>query len=918
MPVALLENRPAPFVGRQDELELLRQLFERAVAERSTHLVTVTGEPGVGKSRLVDEFLAEARARGRPLTALQGRCLPYGEGVTFWPVAGMVRARAGIAEADPSDVAEAKLREAVRAVVPQEPEVDWFVARLGPLVHSGPARLQDGAIEPTEWFAAWARFLEAVAAKVPLVAVFEDLHWAEALLLEFLEYLLDWATDVPLLIVCAARPELYDVNPGWGGGKRSSTTIALGALTEKETVTLLGELLSDTSLPAETEAALVERSGGNPLYAEQFVSMLTDRGILTRNGEGWRIEPGAEIPVPESAQALITARLGSLPPGHRTVLYNAAVIGRVFWAGAVAAMQGVARGWVELALRELSRRELVRAVRSSTIPGEAEFTFWHVLLRDVAYEQIPVGERADKHRAVAEWLERVAGTRAEEAAEVLAHHYGRAFELASAGPSADPASLAVLKDRTVRYLATSGDRAMRIDIPRAVLAFRQALALGPSGDQGRLSIQARLAEALALGGDLADAVGAFQEVIEGRRAAGDEAGAARVMLELSYVLWNQGWTAHSRQTLGAAVDLLERKPPGPVLARAYAQRGSDLFLQGRSGEALEWSERGLALATEFGLQEELVRSLEVRGMARCDLGEWDEGLSDLERALRTALDLDFGAEVVRASLNLATFLTPVAGLRRGLEVYRAGEAFAERRGLGALGMWIKAWSLGAMIDVGRWDEVLRRGAEVLAWSRQHGSGQIEVIVLMCRAEVLSHRGEVAEASALAAEFLPRARTIDDPQVLVPALGIAGTVAAGAGRIEEAVALVEEMDLTSRKRGAWTRSMVAQHAFRVAEAASRPDLASRAVEGLDERTARSRNWLLAAHAVGSEAGGGFDEAAGLYHEAARAWEEYGFALERARALRGAARCHRRAGRDQDAESAAADAKGILEMLGARSR
>jgi DNA-binding SARP family transcriptional activator/class 3 adenylate cyclase len=395
-----------PFIGRHDELDLLKQIHARAVRESTVQLVTITGEPGVGKSRLVREFAAFLDAQEQLVSWRQGRCLPYGEGIAFWALGEVVKAEAGILESDDPKAATAKLAAAVAATVEEPAERDWCTARLAPLVGLGGQ--SGGAVERNEAFTAWRGFLEVVAARRPLVLVVEDLHWADEALLAFLEHLLEWASPVPLLLVCTARPELYDRAPSWAGGTRNATTIALSRLNDKEIARLLSALLTRAVLPAELQRLLLLRAEGNPLYAEEFVRLLSDRKLLKDQERGLRLVEGAELPIPESLHALIAARLDTLSPEHKVLLQDAAVVGQVFWSGALAAMSQVEEQPVNQALRALARKEFVRPVRRSSVAGQAEYAFWHVLVRDVAYGQLPRAARADRHRRAAEWLEALA------------------------------------------------------------------------------------------------------------------------------------------------------------------------------------------------------------------------------------------------------------------------------------------------------------------------------------------------------------------------------------------------------------------------------------------------------------------------------------------------------------------------------
>ena len=364
----------AQFVGREHELAMLKDAYARAMRESSLQLVTMTGEPGVGKTRLIAEFQKFVDDEPELVLWRQGRCLPYGEGITFWALGELVKAHVGILESDTPDEAGRKLASSIQGLIDEEAERDWFGQRLAPLIG---AQSSEHSVGREESFTAWQRFLEAVAAQRPLVLVIEDLHWADAALVEFLDHLVDWASGVPLILVIAARPELYERHSGWGGGKRNSVTISLGPLTNDETARLVLSLVGRAVLPAETQTALLERAGGNPLYAEEFVRMLAERGM-----------PNKDTPLPETVQALIAARLDTLTPARKSLLQDAAVVGKVFWTGAVATIGGIEERDVKEGMRELVRKELVRPARMSSVEGQDELAFWHVLVRDVAYQQI--------------------------------------------------------------------------------------------------------------------------------------------------------------------------------------------------------------------------------------------------------------------------------------------------------------------------------------------------------------------------------------------------------------------------------------------------------------------------------------------------------------------------------------------------
>ncbi|MBA3735342.1 MAG: AAA family ATPase [Actinobacteria bacterium] len=517
----------------------------------------MTGEPGVGKTRLMAEFREWVDDQPELVFWRQGRSLSYGEGITYWALGEMVKAQAGVLESDTPEEVIAKLGVAVQEAAEDPSERDWLNASLAPLVGASVAV----AGEREESFTAWRRFVEGIASQRPLILVFEDLHWADDALVAFVEHLVEWSSGVPLLVLCSARPELYERHPGWGGGKRNSNTISLSPLGADDTARLLAALLQKAVLPADTQRTLLERAGGNPLYAEEFVRMLSDRGVLTEQGE----LSDDDIPVPDSVQALIAARLDTLPADRKALLHDGAVVGKVFWAGAVASMGDRDEGFVRAGMHELARKELVRSARTSSVSDQAEYSFWHLLVRDVAYSQIPRAERARKHVAAAEWLERMAGERVTDHAELLAYHYEQALGLARAA-AGDASETSRLEALAFRFLGLAGDRAKTLDLQKAKAYFCRALDLAPD-DLERARTLLTIAEVADVG-DLQRMRDARQEAYELFLRHGDELGAGEALVGMSWDAWMSGAGSEAAGMLDEATELLERHPPG---ARAFAR-----------------------------------------------------------------------------------------------------------------------------------------------------------------------------------------------------------------------------------------------------------------------------------------------------------------------------------------------------------
>jgi class 3 adenylate cyclase/tetratricopeptide (TPR) repeat protein len=888
-----------PMIGRERELSLLADLFERVVREQAPHLVTLSGEPGVGKSRLVREFRTylDDLPSGLLVRWRQGRCLPYGEGITFWALGEVVKSHAGILENDDAEQAAAKLALAVEMLIDDERERDWVRSRLAPLVGIA----EEAAAERDESFAAWRTFLEAIAAQDPFVLVIEDLHWADQAMLAFAWHLADWASGVPLFVLCTARPELYEREPSWGGGTRNHTAVSLSPLSELETAQLLAALLEQAVLPAETQRELLVRAGGNPLYAEEFVRMLVDRGILLRRGASWELAPDAAIPAPENVQELIAARLDTLPPDRKALLQDAAVLGKVFWAGAVAEMGGREPKELRDELHELSRKELVRPARRPSIEGEAEYAFQHILIRDVAYGQIPRAARTAKHRAAAVWIERVAGERVADSAELLAYHYEQAVELARA-TGEDVAELEALARR---FLLLAAERASRLDLDKAMSYYRRAVELTPPGHPERVSILLHSARA-AGGMSIAPENRAWvEEALALARTSGDALREGEALGWLANQAWYRGETALQFEYLERAIPLLEAHPPGPELAFAYSRMGAAYGLSGQSEKTMEAAERAFPIVGEHGSQADLAVLHQFRGQARLDRGDLPGGFEDLREGLRIALESSPAALVAAAHVNLGDNVWFHEGPEKGLELCETAAQLAERRGALGTGRWARMQSMWTRFDLGRWDELLEIGERLLPGEPEPGS-QISILVQAYRRDVLLARGVEETDDLLESVIVPRAREIADGQVVVPVFRVAALDRLARGDLDGAVGFVVEADgLLSGKTG--FRSWMLDGAARVCLTAGAVEVLRSLVGHGIEHMTRDANSVRSAKAALAEAEGDLAVALERYEEAAKAWGEFPHVLEHAFALEGASRCLLLLGRPVDAAERATRAR-----------
>jgi class 3 adenylate cyclase/predicted ATPase len=871
-------SHATPFVGRELEKPLLIGTLERSIQQRSCQLVTIVGEPGVGKSRLCAELFQYIEERPGLVRWRQGRCLPYGEGIAYWALGEIVKAECGILESDPPEQAASKLERALPA---DDPDRAWLLARLAPLVGAGgePAAQEES-------FTAWRRFLGSWAAERETVLVFEDLHWADAALLSFLEHLADWSEGMPLLLLCTARPELYERHASWAAGLRNATTINLAPLSDDETARLFSSLLERAVLPVETQQALLERAGGNPLYAEEFVRLLADRELLAGALE--------DVPLPDSVQALIAARLDTLSPERKSLLQDAAVVGKLFWAGAVAEMGGREPRDVELALHELARKELVRPARTSSMEGEAEYSFWHLLVRDVCYSQIPRAARATRHRSAATWIERKAGERAEDLADVLADHFLTAAELTRAAGQAEETE--ELEASARRYLALAGERALALDVERAEQSLARALALAPAGHPERASLLERWAQASQQQGRPQEARAALEEALALYREQGESVPAGRVLAALSTVLQRLG-DPRQEEAIEQALGLLEAQPPGPELVAAYAELAALRSIRAAYPQAITAAERALALAAELRLPEP-ARALGYRGTARSSLGEL-QGLEDLRRALELAFEQGQGRAAAVLHNNLALALWEYEGPQAALAACREGIEFCERRGIAELALVIACMSADFLAESGQPEQALAE-AEPLAERMQAAGNIYSTEPRSLQLRLLAQRGAHEHAPA-ADEFVATARESGEPQVIALSFAAAAQLLLAQGDCAQAKSLLVELEqVVDIGADPYYASLLPELA-RCALALGEPELATRLVGAVEPHTPLHEHALRAGRAQLAEAAGEPAEAASLYAEAAERWREFGNVPEHAYALLGQGRCLLALGRPEAGES-----------------
>jgi class 3 adenylate cyclase/tetratricopeptide (TPR) repeat protein len=758
----------ASLVGRRRELDFLTDALTRAREERSPQLVTLVGVPGIGKSRLVYELSRIVDAEPELIHWRQGRSLPYGEGVTYWALAEMAKAQAGILETDPPEEAERKLAETVSDLGADGAE--RILEGLRPLVGLS-AEGEPQADQRAERFASWRRFFEALAEQRPTVLVFEDLHWADDDLLDFVDHLVDWGTGVPILVVCTARPELLERRPGWGGGKPNALTLSISPLSDEETALLLGSLLERAVLPAELQTTLLARAGGNPLYAEQFARLLAETG-------------GEELPVPENVQGIIAARLDGLPREEKELLQDAAVLGKVFWLGAVCAVGGREPRAAEGALHALERKEFVRRERRSSVGGEDEYAFRHLLVRDVAYGQIPRAARAERHERAAAWIEALG--RPEDQAEMLAHHYLEALRLRRAAAQEEPAGLV---ERARLAARDAGDRALALGVfPAAARFYEAALELWPPGDHERAALLLTYSRSRVDDITLDD--GVLEEATKGLLEAGNHEAAAEAQTVLGGIWLNRGDRDQALTHLENARRLLEERGPSPARAFVLQELSRVLMVGDDFDRAIELGSESLRLAEELGLDAARARNLNTLGVSRIHRGDRG-GLNDLEQAIAIGSAAN-SHEEISAAANL-TWMTAVLGdLGRAGELHEEARKMADRIGLRSFIRWQLAEHAFYCHWEGRWEEALDTTDEFIRDVEGGSAHYMEAACRYIRGTIQLAQGNPELAIADARRGTEVARDAKDPQSLHPAMAFGIRAELAAGDREAASAIADEL------------------------------------------------------------------------------------------------------------------------------
>jgi DNA-binding SARP family transcriptional activator/tetratricopeptide (TPR) repeat protein len=864
------------FVGRSHDLAVLRAAFGKTAGERTPQLVTILGEAGIGKSRLVAELKQALETHDGEVVWRVGRCRPYGDGTSLSALADIVKAQAGIADTDATATAVAK----IRATLPGD-ERDDLEPRLSPLVGADPEVTQSRF----DSFCAWRRFIEIIGERAPAALVIEDLHWAAPMLLDFLEDLVAGLADVPVLVVATARPELLDSRPGWGAGTGS---VRLSPLPDSDVAAMLDSLLGGVP-DGHDRRALVARCGGVPLYAEQLAQLAAQHG-------------GAVVPA--TLAAVIGTRLDTLSREHRAVLQTAAVAGSPFWADQIGVLTGASGHVVTAALGALVRRQFLRRVSPSSRAGQAEFVFWHDLVRDAAEARLTRLDRARRHLAVAEWWSAGAGERSDEFADLIAHHAATAYDLATAAGDTELAAQA--RGPACAAAAAAGARVQGIDTPGALRLLTRALELSDEQSPLRARILCWYGAALFDARQFERAEPVLAEAVQLLERLDDALRVDAIMFQLSaFFALGRDWSPAVKAALRAADVLRPSREAARILSTLAM---TELIVQTQQSlrNAIRFADRAIRIATEHATGGDAMAHV-VRGRARLSLGD-GVGMDELEPGLDDALRYESSSFAIAARMWFAGALHHWRGPAAELKARQDLEALADSRGLQFITSMSIAEDVRVLYELGRFDEAITlaeqiREADVEAQPRW---GAVQ------RALALVDTGMLDDATVNVVRRAPPADEGDLRHILGVAL-VCATAAICRGHADEAAGLLRDLGDLQRFSERDGAVELLPRLVRTAIAAGCPET----VTGLRDIAAvpTPLRLQIAATVDGliEEIHGRPAAAAGCLRDAASGWETLDYRVEAAFTRADLARNLRAAG-DPDAQPATEHAHTLCRDLG----
>ena len=861
------EGLEAPFVGRDRELQRVKDGFHSSAEEKRAYLVSVTGIGGIGKSRLAWEFYKYFDGLAESVYWHRGRCLSYGDGVTYWALADMVRMRCRITEEEPPDAALSKLRATLDEHLLDADERRFVEPGLAQLLGLGEQRSGD----KQELFAAWRLFFERLADVYPTVLVFEDVQWADASLLDFVEYLLEWSRASPLFVLTLARPELLERRPTWGAGHRNFSSLYLEPLPRPAMEELLTGLTP--GLPPSLRDQILDRAEGIPLYAVETVRMLLDRGLLVQDGAVYTpVAAIAELEVPETLHALIAARLDGLAPEERRALQDGAVLGKTFTPAALAAVSGVEQETLEPVLASLVRKEVLSLQADPRSPELGQYGFLQDLVRHIAAETLSRRERRARHLAAAAYLE-TAYVDEGEIAEVLASHYVNAY---SAAPDADDAQAVKAKAR--QTLTRAGERADALGAAGEARRYVEQAAELADEPLERGTLLERAGWHAHYEGDYETAERLLRGAIADLESAGGSLAALSASRKLGQVVWNQGRHEEALALSEQALEVASAGSADTELANLASSLGLGYVFTGNFERAGDLLSLGLDLGESLGVPEAVSRAFAAKGIIASAAGHSEEAFAYTKQGLTIALDHEDWERAYSLYFNLSDLEFQRDRYEAALVYLEADLAIVRRRGSRP-----SEWSLLAEMSyplymLGRWDEALGVAGEV---PEEKLRASLTMSILAAPLEIQLHRGNPGEARRILSLF-EHLENASDVQDRGGYLSAQAAVLYAEAQLAEALAVgVEAIELTRAAFGMRTQT-VKQGLIVAVEAAlalGKQDRATELVEMIDAIPRGLRPPYLSAQADRFRArfAGPDDAAAAGYRAAASRFRENGIVL-----------------------------------------
>jgi class 3 adenylate cyclase/tetratricopeptide (TPR) repeat protein len=880
--------RESPLVGRDAELRTLEAIYERVLEDGTPQLVTLIGEAGVGKSRLLREFERRLAQHPSEPTLRTGRCLPYGSGVVFWALGEVLRAEASIVDSDSAEEAWRKLSGYVSELRGDEGEAsERQAAMIGRLLGvEVPAELVPREENPERarelFFSALRSGIEAIARRRPFVIAFEDIHWADDGMLEAIEHLGQWVR-APLLLVCLARDELLDRRPSWGGGRRSATQLVLEPLKPTQARELVEALLPPGF---ERAVAVAERSGGNPLFAEEMARRISEEG-----GEGSAL--------PDTVQGVLAARLDALRPFERRLVQQAAVVGRTFWEGSLAPLADAEGEDLGRALSTLQQKDILVPAGEGRLEGERELGFKHVLIRDVAYGMLPKAVRSRKHFEVGAFLEQRAGDRTREVLSLLADHYGRAAALGREGGVQGP-ELLEMRRHAVRFLDEAGDAAARLYSNReAYEHYRHARDVARQDrelavDDGMEAVAVRVGEKL---GDVSlrlgrvdEAIAVWGDCLAWHRGQEDLERVADLHRKIGAGLSHKGERKPAIEHYQKGINLLKDGPPRIELVRLYEEAAWLYLHTGDNMLAIYASEKALRLAEKLGETRAASRAHGIFGRVFGRIGDTEKARQNLERAVELARGSDHGETIIALSAlgrQLEISEADVSGARAA---YEEALALAEEMGMLPAQVELHAWLAQLAVYGADWERVESSTEASAELAEREGLVGKLCLPYALRGILRWREGRIDEATVLFHRALELAEQVGWSELAFQALIGLATALRDQGELDSAVNALDQAIEVCERAGLLAQSIQAMGTRAVVLALAQRPSAAREAAALTTQMAERLHYPLGA-AAALEASGAAEEdpveSARLLGEAEAAWAELDRPLEanRARLLAG---------------------------------